>query len=366
MKALTSPAGALIRIDGREILSFAGCSYLGLGGRPELLQAGGAALLEQGATAQIARHYGVQSPANIDAEAEARRFFGTTGAMYFGAGYMFALIALAGLAADYDVALLDETAHFCLFDGAKAAGKEIRTFRHCDPQSLAQACDALAAEGRRFLVATDGMFPTFGRVALLAEYAQILAPHNAWLVVDESHSFGAVGATGRGSAELYGVLNTKIVIGGSLSKGYGAFGGIAVGEAETIERLWKSPVARGAAAGMSSGAAMTAEALRYLRAHPEVLDRRDANRQRLHDTLQAMGVAFESTPSPVVAFAHGSADRMRCAQQALLEDGIYILYSNYVGAGADGVLRIAAFADHEPEHFARLAEGLERHLLSHT
>lgn len=366
MKALTSPAGALIQIDGREFLSFAGCSYLGLGGRPELLNAGAAALVAQGATSQIARHYGVQSPANMDAESAARRFFGTSGAMYFGGGYLFALIALAGLAADYDVALLDETAHFCLFDGARAAGKDIRTFRHCDARSLNEACEAIASEGRRFLVATDGMFPTFGRVAPLADYARILAPHRAWLVVDESHSFGALGATARGAAEWHGVSEEKILIGGSLSKAFGAFGGIAIGDEETIERLWQSPVARGAAAGLSAGASMSAEAFRYLRGNPQILERRDANRGRLHSTLRALGIAFEPAPGPVAAFAHGDAERMRAAQEAMLEDGIYVLYSNYVGAGPQGVLRIAAFADHEPEHFERLSEALERHLLSYS
>ncbi|BBE35298.1 8-amino-7-oxononanoate synthase [Sphingosinicella microcystinivorans] len=363
MQQILSPSAAVINLDGREVLSFAGCSYLGLAAVPELLQAGAKALVDQGATAQLARHYHAQSPANIDAEAEARRFFGTSGAMYFGGGYLFAIIALAGIAADYDVAILDETAHFCIFDGARAAQKEICTFKHCDPDDLERAVSATVAKGKRFAVATDGMFPTFGRVAPLADYARIIAPYDAWLIVDESHSFGSVGESGRGAAELQGVAGPKTLIGGSLSKGYGAFGGIAVGTAEAIERLWQSPVARGSAAGMSAGAAMSAESFRYIRRNPRVLAQLKANTTHLRSLLRGLGLQFEDVDGPVVAFAHGSADQMRAAQQALLEEGIYILYSTYVGAGPEGVLRIAAFADHKPEHFERLAQALTRKLL---
>lgn len=360
---IESPSAAVITVGGREVLSFAGCSYLGLAAVPELLQAGAKALLDQGPTAQLARHYNVQSPANIDVEAEACRFFGTTGAMYFGGGYLFAMIALAGVSADYDVAICDETAHFCIFDGARAAQKEIRTFKHCDPADLERVVAATIAEGKRFVVATDGMFPTFGRVAPLADYARILAPHDAWLIVDESHSFGSVGKQGRGAAELHGVTGEKTLIGGSLSKGYGAFGGIALGTTDAIERLWQSPVARGSAAGMAAGAAMSAESFRYIRKNPQILTQLKDNTAQLRSTLRGIGLRFEDVEGPVVAFAHGSSEAMRAAQQALLEDGIYILYSTYVGAGPEGVLRIAAFADHKPEHFERLSQALKRHLL---
>lgn len=362
MQQIQSPSAAVISLDGREVLSFAGCSYLGLAAVPELLRAGAKALVDQGATAQLARHYHAQSPANIDAEAEARRFFGTSGAMYFGGGYLFAMIAFAGIATDYDVAILDETAHFCIFDGARAAQKEICTFKHCDPADLERAVAAVVAEGKRFVVATDGMFPTFGRVAPLGRYARIIAPHDAWLIVDESHSFGSVGESGRGASELHGVAGPKTLIGGSLSKGYGAFGGIAVGTAEVIERLWQSPVARGSAAGMSAGAAMSAESFRYIRRNPQILERLKTSTAQLRSAVRSIGLQFEDVEGPVVAFSHGTAAQMRAAQQALLEDGIYILYSTYVGAGPEGVLRIAAFADHEPEHFERLADALAREL----
>lgn len=364
LQQIQSPSAAIITLDGRDILSFAGCSYLGLAAAPELLQAGAKALLDQGATAQLPRHYGAQSPANVDIEAEARRFFGTSGAMYFGGGYLFPLIALVGIAADYEVAILDETAHFCIFDGARAAQKEIRTFRHCDPADLQRVVQTTVAERKRFIVATDGMFPTFGRVPPLADYARIVTPHDAWLIVDESHSFGSVGALGCGATELHQLDGVRTLLGGSLSKGFGAFGGIAVGTAEVIERLWQSPIARGSAAGMSAGAAMSAESFRYIRKNPQILTQLKANTEELRIALRSIGLSFEDVEGPVVAFAHGSAEKMRAAQQALLEDGIYIVYSTYVGASPEGVLRIAAFADHRPEHFERLASALKRHLLT--
>ena len=207
------------------------------------------------------------------------------------------------------------------------------------------------------------MFPTFGRIAPLADYRRIIAPHGAWLVVDESHSFGAVGATGCGAVEACGVGRDRVLAGGSLSKGFGAFGGIAIADAQVIERLWQTPAARGASAGLSAGAAMSAASMRHIRAHPDILVRRDRNAKVLRSTLRDLGFAIDGSGGPVVAFAHGSAAHMRSAQQAMFDDGVLILYSTYVGAGPDGVLRIASFADHEPAHFARLAACLQTHVL---
>lgn len=101
-------------VDGRQLLCFGGSAYLGLGGAPELVEIGCAALRQFGASTHLPRHYGFSSGANQQAEAEARRFFGTEAAMYFGTGYLFGLVALTGLAHDCDVVYIDESAHYSL------------------------------------------------------------------------------------------------------------------------------------------------------------------------------------------------------------------------------------------------------------
>lgn len=362
MQYIQSPSAATIRVDGRDILSFGGCSYLGVGALPEVIEAGQTAIGNFGATAQLPRHYGFQSPANQAAEDAAKAFFGTDNAMYIGTGYLFALIALSGLKDDYDVAIIDETAHFCLSDGAMAAGKQIVRFRHCDADDLQLVVSKAVASGKRFVVATDGAFPTFGRVPPLARYAEITEQYNAWLIVDESHSFGSVGATGRGACEHEGIIGRpKVLAGGSASKAFGAFGGVAIGSRDAIDRLWQAPAAKGTALGMTSGAAMLTAALNHLRANPEQFERLRRNSATMRRLLSEIGIICIDTPAPIFSFVLGKAADMTRIQQGLYDDGIFIIYSTYVGAGTEGALRIAVFADHQPEHFARLIDSLSRH-----
>lgn len=358
IETIQSPSGARMVIDGRPILNFGGSCYLGLSAQPELAEAGVRAIRTLGSTGQLPRHYNFAHAANLEAEEAARSFFGTEGAIYYATGYLFGPMAMTALAEDFDVAVIDESGHYNLFEGARMAGRPIATFRHRDAEDLASVLGTLTSEGKRPLVATDGMFATFGTSPPLAEYQRLIDRHGGWLLVDESHSFGALGATGQGACEMAGVSGDRVLRGGSMAKAFSAYGGITVGSAEAIARLWQTPIARGAASGMSAGAAMTAASLRHVRAHPEILTRLHANARRLKEALRSCGFAVEDNFSPLAAFVHGDAAGMRAIQQALWAQGIFVIYSTYVGAGPDGALRIAAFADHEAEDFDRLAEAL--------
>ncbi|MCT8180125.1 aminotransferase class I/II-fold pyridoxal phosphate-dependent enzyme [Variovorax sp. CY25R-8] len=357
-RLVESPSGASMMVDGRQLLCFGGSAYLGLGGAPELVEIGCAALRQFGASTHLPRHYGFSSGANQQAEAEARRFFGTEAAMYFGTGYLFGLVALTGLAPDCDVVYIDESAHYSLREGAHAAGKPIHSFAHRDVQDLARMLGNTLERGQRPLVATDGVFATTGAIAPLSAYAELIAPFNGWLVVDESHAFGTIGPQGRGSAELAQLPFDRLVIGGSTAKALGAHGGFALGDAQTIAQLWRTPVARGAVLGCSAGAAMTAESLRLIRRRPELLLRLRENARSLKAGLRGLGLKVEDNAGPIAAFVHGDGLQMQRIQRALWEQGIFVAYSTYVGAGPMGVLRCAAFADHTPEQIAQLLGAL--------
>jgi 7-keto-8-aminopelargonate synthetase-like enzyme len=184
------------------------------------------------------------------------------------------------------------------------------------------------------------------------------------LIVDESHSFGIIGPTGRGAVEQYGLPRQRVVAGGSMAKAFCAYGGVAVGPKRAIEAMWKSPAARGAASGMSCGAAMTAASMRYVEQHPEQLKKLRENTGRLKAGIRTMGIEIEDSDAPVVTFAKGSAAEMIRLQQQLFDEGILVFYSTYVGAGPNGVIRCAVFADHTPEDIDRLLATFSRNLLS--
>lgn len=362
-RSVQSPSAAHMRIDGRDILNFGGSCYLGLGSLPALTEAGAATLRRGGAASQLPRHYGFALEANVDAEAEARRYFGTQAAIFYATGYMFGLSVLPGLAGDYDVAIIDESGHFSLHEGALIAGKPIYTFRHCDADDLAVVLAKAAANGKRPLVATDGMFATFGAIPPLDAYARLLAPYDGWLIVDESHSMGVLGETGRGAAEKFNVAGPRTIAGGSLGKALSAYGGITVGAAQPLAKIYQSPAMRGAAAGMSAGAAMAAAAMRELAANPDHLRRLRANTAALKAGLADLGLPVTPNEAPIASFTLDSAEHTQAVCAALWDAGIYVILSDYIGAGPNGVIRIAAFADHRPDDFKRLFAALGPALL---
>ncbi|KQV82190.1 hypothetical protein ASD15_08980 [Massilia sp. Root351] len=363
LRQVQSPSCARVTVDGRELLNFGGSGYLGLDGNPFLAEEGAAALRKYGVHSQLGRHYGFASVPNLDAETAARDYFAVDGAMYFGTGYLFGLIAIPALAEVCDTIFIDEAAHYSLRDGAQASGKPVHHFAHRDADSLARLLARKLATGQRPLIATDGMFPTFGTVAPLAQLARLARRHDGWLAVDESHAFGTLGANGRGAVEACGVPRERVVAGGSMAKAFAAHGGIAVGPAGMMERLWRMPAARGAALGSSAGAAMSAASLRLVRRQPELRARLLANSRQLKRGLRELGQAIDDNDSPVAAFVPGNAAHMRGIQARLMEQGIFITYSNYVGAGPEGALRIAAFADHSEDDIQRLLSALGRLLL---
>ncbi|SHM36040.1 glycine C-acetyltransferase/8-amino-7-oxononanoate synthase/serine palmitoyltransferase [Duganella sacchari] len=363
LRRVGSPSCAWVEVDGRHLLSFGGSGYLGLGDQPDLIEAGVAALRRFGVHSQLGRHYGYALGANLEAEQAARAFFDVDGAMYFGSGYLFGLIAMPALADFCDAIFIDEAAHYSLRDGARASGRPVHTFLHCDAADLGRQLARKLPQGGRPMVATDGMFATRGTIAPLDAYAALLKRHAGWLVVDESHAFGVLGAQGRGAVEACGIARDRVVAGGSMAKAFGAHGGIALGAAAVIERLWRTPAARGAALGCSAGAAMTARSLQLVRLRPELRARLHTNAQLLKRSLRHLGLAIDDNGSPIAAFIVDDAQRMRNIQEALMKEDIFIAYSNYVGAGPEGILRVAAFADHLESDISRLQVALGRILL---
>jgi 7-keto-8-aminopelargonate synthetase-like enzyme len=359
-KSLTSPLAAEIVLDGKRYTNFAGSSYLGLSGRPEVIQAGVATLQEAGAGYQIARQYGMVAPALLEVEAEAAAFFGSEASIYLSSGYPFGLVSLITMRDRFDHIFFDELAHYSLQEAIRATGLTYCQYGHLDAEDLADKLKRRLRGGERPLVVTDGMYSTFGRIAPLDELLQVARPYDGFLLVDESHSFGVLGPTGRGAKEQYEIDASSILVGGSLSKAFGCSGGvIPAGEAE-VAAFRNAPAAEGASPGSPAAAAMGAAALRYARQHPELLQRLRANVALMKGGLRGMGLDTPDTVAPVATFVTGSEDSMQAIYQRLFDEGYCVLRSNYIGAPPGGVIRCGIFADHTTEHIEGFLGTLRR------
>ena len=346
LKTLSSPIAAEIVLDGRRYVNFAGSSYLGLSGKPEVIQAGVTALQESGAGYQVSRQYGFVARPHLEVEAEAVAFFGSEAAIYLSSGYQFGFVSIITIRDRFDHIFFDELAHHSLQEAIRATGLPYCQYRHVDAADLADKLKLNLRAGKRALVVTDGMYSTFGRIAPLDEILQVVRPYNGYLLVDESHSFGVLGPTGRGAKEHYAIDTASILVGGSLSKAFGCSGGVIPASEAEVASFRDAPASEGASPGSPAAAAMGAAALRYARQHPELLQRLRANVALMKGGLRQMGLDIPDTVAPVATFVTGSESSMAAVHQQLFDAGYFVLRSNYIGAPPGGVIRCGIFADH--------------------
>jgi 8-amino-7-oxononanoate synthase len=359
-KTIESPVGAEIIVDGRRLINFGGSSYLGLSNNPEILAAGFASLRESGSGYQFARHYRVATRAHQAVEAEAATFFNSEAALYVAGGYYFGLIAMAGVSHEFGGVFFDELAHHSLRDGIAASGLPGWVFRHRDPEDLEGQLKRHLPANAKPLIVTDGLYSTLGEIAPLKDLAQVMAPYGGALLVDESHSFGVLGTLGRGAAEHHDLPAASMIMGGSTSKAFGVMGGIIPSSETRVAAFRSTPAGRGAAAGLPAAAAMCAESFKYVREHPELLQRLRANIAHLKRGMRKLGFSVADNLAPVVTFQLASRDNTQSLQERLLSEGIFVLHSNYIGTGPAGVIRCGIFADHTTEHLDGLLEALRR------
>jgi len=360
VRRIESPVGAEIVIDGRRYVNFGGSSYLGLRDIAEILDAGVDALRACGSGYQFPREFFLATRAHLEAESAAASFFGSQAALYLPSGYLFGSAAIAALRSRFAAIFFDEWAHHSLRDAIAASGVPSHAFRHLDPDDLELKLKANLRANDKPLVVTDGLFATFGDIAPLNVYTAVVMRYSGRLLVDESHSFGVLGNTGRGAIEHHQLPASSALVGGSTCKALGAAGGIIPASEEQVAELRATPTVRGASSGLPAAAAMCARSLRYIHQHPELLRRLRTNTAYMKRGLRKIGLEVGDSIAPIATFTIGTHASMQALQQRLMSDGIHVFHTKYIGAGPEGAIRCGIFADHTSEHINRLTEALSR------
>lgn len=363
MNGMESAPGAETTIGGKRCLYFAGTGYFGLHGHPEVIRAGIAAFQKYGTHSATSRTGFGNNPVLLEVEERLKEFFGEDDAAYFSSGYLNSLVLAQGLADRYDVIFVDESAHFCISDSVHSVGKPIHSFRHRDPADLKKKLKAKLKACQRPFLLTDGIFPTYGRIAPVTDYVEILEPYNGLIGLDDAHGVGVLGPNGRGTYEYFGLKSSRLHFAGTLSKAFGGHGGFVIGRKRLIERIRKTIGAYiGSTPTPTPIAAATAKGIEILMKRPEMRERLRQNIATVKAGMKKLGVETDETPVPIVAWSLKSAKKMKKVQKELMNRGIAIAYLRYIGAPPEGVLRLTIFSTHTPEHIRRLLEELEKAL----
>jgi 8-amino-7-oxononanoate synthase len=358
-RVLQSPVGPRVRIDGREVDYFCGTSYFGLHGHPEVIAAACAAAHEVGLGAATS----LSTPAHAALDRELRAFLDVETVALAPSGYLAPLVLLQALRQDYDIAFVDSAAHYGELDALRAVGRDFATFQHLDPEDLARQLSSRLRAGQRPLVLTDGVFPSTGALAPLVDYEAALSRYPGGLLcIDDAHAFGVLGEMGRGSLEHHRVDPLNAYACGTLSKAFGAAGGIVPGPRALAEKIRAhSTVPIGASAPSAPAAAAAAAAVRLLADCPAMRRTLWGNVARLRSGLRGLGFDLAPTPVPIVSLSGRMDLDLRRAHARLADDGIAVLHvppRGYSDAPSVESLRIAVFSTHSHEQIDRLVDAL--------
>lgn len=360
MERMTSATEAVIA--GRRTILAGTNNYLGLTFDPACIAAGQKALTDAGTGTTGSRMANGNYQAHEALERELAEFYGTRHAMLFSTGYSANLGALAALLESGDSVLLDADAHASLYDGCQMSGAQVFRFKHNDPESLDKRLRRLGDRASRTLVVTEGLFSVLGDKAPLAEIAEVKDRYGAYLYVDEAHSLGIYGATGRGLAEEAGVLDQVDFTVGTFSKSLGATGGYCVSNhpALGLFRLSSRPYIF-TASPCPSVVATTREALRQLRQRPELRRHLWENARALYQGLGDLGLPLGPEVSPVVAVRFEHRARALATWRKLIELGVYTnLMIPPASPDGSSLLRCSASAAHTPEQIAAIIDAFRR------
>lgn len=356
----TAP-GAEVVINGRRCVYFGGTGYFGLQGHPEIIQAGIKAFRQYGLHIATSRTGFGNNPVLLAVEKKIAAFFGTEDAVYLPSGYLSNLVLVQGLAENYDRIFMDEIAHFSIRDAVYSVRKPVATFKHRDPEDLRRQLQSELKPKEKPLVITDGLFPTFGLIAPIQEYAKIVDLYDGLICLDDAHAVGVLGPNGRGTYDYYGLKGSRFYFGGTLSKAFGGFGGFVPGAKSFVDKVRSTVgVYSGASPTPTPVAAATLKAIELVSNHPEWREKLRENVAFIKAGMRRLGFDVDDSPVPIVTWTMESAEKMKKIQQALFDRGIAIAYLRYVGAPSGGVLRASIFSTHTRSHLERLLAELGR------
>ena len=327
---LASPQSARVQMEGRgEVLILSSNNYLGLCDQQEVVDAGIAALNRFGAGTASVRFICGTFTVHRELEAALARFVGTEAAM----SYVSAWNANEGLTASIveegDFVISDALNHASIIDSvrlAKAITKcTTAVYQHSDLDDLVAKLKANAG-ARRKIIWTDGVFSMEGSVAKLPQILQVARDHDAIVVMDDSHATGVLGATGRGTAEHFGVLGEVDIITSTLGKALGgAAGGFVAGPkalADTLTQRSRPQLFSNALP--PTVAASSLAAVEFIEAHPERVQTLRENAAYFRAAIKEAGFSPLEGETPIVPIIIGeTADAIRMSE-LLLDEGIFV------------------------------------------
>jgi len=326
--------------EGKRLLYLSGIDYHRMSNDPEILKALSKAAFEYGISPTGSRTTVGNHVLYVELEKKIAEFFDCEASAVLPSGYLANTVLLQAVADEYDAFFLDEASHSSIVDAARPFGREMIYFKHLDPQSLEESLQKQLKKNSNPLIMTDGVFPARGEIPPLDQYVEIAKRYEAKILIDDAHAMAVVGKNGMGSWEEKGADRDRIYQTGTLSKGFGVFGGLVAGGASLISAIHKKSLAFIGATGLplplAAAAIKSIECLSANRQRIADLRRRSLE---LKDKFRELGFDLPQSPTPIFSITFYDEGKNRRFYRILLESGIYPPFLNYPGAPPGGHFR---------------------------
>ncbi|SNR96591.1 MULTISPECIES: pyridoxal phosphate-dependent aminotransferase family protein [unclassified Azospirillum] len=338
-------------LNGRRTILLGTNNYLGLTFDQSCIDKGVEALVEQGTGTTGSRIANGSYTGHGDLEKALADFYGRQHCMVFTTGYQANLGIISTLVGKDDILVIDGDSHASIYDAAKMTTGQVVRFRHNDPDDLYKRLRRLSDHPGNKLVVVEGIYSMLGDTAPLKEFAQVKRESGAFLLVDEAHSMGVLGETGRGLAEEVGVEADVDFIVGTFSKSLGAVGGFCVSDLPDFDILRVACRPYMFTASLPPSVIATSlQALKRLREEPGLRLRLNSNSRRLYEGLRNLGFQVGPVANPIVAVALPTKELAIAFWNGLLEAGLYLnLALPPATPNSLALLRTSVSAAHTPQ-----------------
>jgi 8-amino-7-oxononanoate synthase len=353
--------GSRVVVGGREMGMYASYSYLGLIGHPRINAAAKAAIDKFGTGTNGVRLLAGTLTLHGELEETIAAFKHAETAITYSSGYVTNLTVLSTLVGRGDYVISDKLNHASIVDGCLMSGAEFRRFKHNDMEELERRLQQVPGDAARLVVA-DAVFSMDGDILDLPRTIEICKKYNAWLMIDEAHSVGVLGKTGRGIEEHFGLGDVIDIKMGTLSKTIPSVGGYVAGKKELVQYLRHASRAYIFSAALPPAQAAAAnEAFKVILDEPWRVEKVCANGKQFVKGLRSAGFDTMLSTTAIVPVLCGTDERAYKLTQVCHHQDLFVLpvVSPAVPEGL-ARLRATVTAAHEPKEIEYAMEVIEK------
>jgi 8-amino-7-oxononanoate synthase len=349
-----------IILNGRKMIMVGSNNYLGLTSHPKVKEAAIAAIRKYGTGCAGSRFLNGTLDIHVQLEEKLARFMRKEAALIFSTGFQVNLGVISALVGKDDIVVIDKMDHASIIDGCRLSFGDIKKYRHNDMGDLERLLKEYEEKDK--LVIIDGVFSMEGDIAPLPEIIALVKKYGARLMVDDAHGIGVLGATGRGTAEHFGLEDEVDLIMGTYSKSLASIGGFISGSADVIHYI--KHVARSlifSASPPPASVASVSAALDIIEDEPERRIQLWKNTRKMQSGFNALGFQTGHSETPIIPVIVGDDEKAFVMAMMLQDEGVFAnaTVTPAVPSGM-ALIRTSYMATHTDEHLDIVLSTFEK------